>query len=429
MRWSSHAALDEDLLRAFEQVASAIERDLEGNDPHLVLAHAIPGLEDQLAEAVAARYPRAVVAGCSAGGIIAGHRELEGRAGLGLTAAHLPFTRLTVQAFGPELSSQLEARHLRAALASTDTADRGASDAEPQPSERAADPSPALIVALLDPKAGDPASILKELDAAFPSTVVIGGLASGEVRGPCLLVDGKVSGAGGLLIALYGGLTARAVVAQGCKPIGLPMLVTRVEGQLIYELGGERPLEVMRRLHGALDARDRALFQRSLFLGVEMRDQVEYRHGDFLIRNVLGVEPKSGALAVGAVVEQWKAVQFHLRDKDASAEDLRKLLEQAEHEVERPPTAALLFSCLGRGEGLYGEPSHDIRMIRSFFGDIPVGGFFCNGEVGPVSGKTYLHGYTSAIALISPLDEPNPATRQPGPPTTKTDEGRPGTEE
>jgi small ligand-binding sensory domain FIST len=179
------------------------------------------------------------------------------------------------------------------------------------------------------------------------------------------------------------------------------MLVTQVEGQLVHALGQRKPMEVMQELHAGLDPSDRALFERAVFLGVEMRDQVEYGPGDFLIRNVLGIEPRSGALAVDARLDPWKAVQFHLRDAAASREDLRACLDRAGADG-FAPTAALLFSCLGRGEGLYGEPSHDTRAVRERFGDIPVGGFFCNGEIGRVGDRTYLHGYTSTLVLLEP---------------------------
>ncbi|MEO1231623.1 MAG: FIST C-terminal domain-containing protein [Myxococcota bacterium] len=191
-------------------------------------------------------------------------------------------------------------------------------------------------------------------------------------------------------------------MAQGCRPIGEPMLLTQVRNNLALELGQKAPLEVMRELHARLDERDQALFHHSLFLGIEMRDQLEYAGGDFLIRNVLGIEPKSGGLVVGARLEPWKAVQFHLRDGEASAADLAARLDRAKEAISAPPAAALLFSCLGRGEGLYGIPHHDTRLIRARFDGVPVGGFFCNGEIGPVGGDTFLHGYTSAIALISP---------------------------
>lgn len=383
MRWTSQAVLDDEPASAVGALAEQVKDALEGQEPDLVFAFAGPSLDDELAARLDGAFPLAVVVGAAAAGVIGGHRELEGRSALSLTAARLPATRVHVQAFGLELGRELEARHLHASLAPDGT-------------------PPALVVALLDPRFGDPSQLLESLDQAFPDAVIVGGMASGPANRPALLVDGRASGAGGVLVALQGGLQVEPVVAQGCKPIGEPMLVTRVDRHLIQELGQSRPVEVMRALHQSLGDSDRALFERALFLGVEMRDQLEYQQGDFLIRNVLGIEPRSGSLAVAAAIDQWKAVQFHLRDADTSAEDLRRRLNEATTVARSSPEVALLFSCVGRGEGLYGEASHDTRVIREVFKDIPVGGFFANGEIGPVAGKTHLHGYTSAIALVGP---------------------------
>ena len=128
-------------------------------------------------------------------------------------------------------------------------------------------------------------------------------------------------------------------------------------------------------------------------------DRSEYRQGDFLVRNVLGVDVDAGALGVAAVVEEQAVVQFHVRDARTSAEDLDALLGRAEAS---PPAGALLFSCLGRGEGLYGTPDHDTAAFARHVGPVPMGGFFCNGEIGPVQGKTFLHGYTSCFGLFRP---------------------------
>lgn len=380
MRWAAHCHLDDDLEVASQVCAQAVRSEL-GAEPDLVLAFVSPTIDDTVAHTLVTAFPKAVVVGCAAGGVVGGNRELEGRPAVSLTAAHLPGTHIEVQAFGAELGAKLEPRHLRAALA-----------------PKCVDP--ALVLTLLDPRAGAPTGLLGALDEAFPNAVVVGGLASGPTTRPALLVDGRASSAGGIMVALQGGgLEARAVVAQGCRPIGEPMLLTRVEGQLVHEMGQRRPIDVMRDLHARLSADDQALFQSALFLGIEMRDQLEYAQGDFLVRNVLGIEPKSGALAVGAELEPWKAVQFHLRDAATSAEDLSLQLTAA-HADMPVPEVALLFSCMGRGEGLYGVPSHDTRLIRETFENLPVGGFFGNGEIGPVAGQTHLHGHTSAIALL-----------------------------
>ena len=382
MRWSAHAMLGEDMTANINSAADSLRGELDGLEPHLVLAFASPALDDDCALKLSQTFPSAVIVGAAASGVIGGHQELEHRSALSLIGAHLPHTKIYVQPFGLELSEQLDVPHLKASL-NPDGED------------------PELIISLLDPRGGLHTELLKRLDDAFPNTTVIGGLASGPINRPALLIDGRASSAGGVLIALKGGLKVEPVVSQGCRPIGQPMLVTQVEGHMIHQLGQNRPIDVMRSLHQSLPPRDQTLFQRALFLGIEMKDQLEYHQGDFLIRNILGVEAKTGGLAVGVEIEQWKAVQFHLRDAEASTNELNRLLARARQHLSQPPQIALMFSCVGRGEGLYGSPSHDTRTIREYFNDVPVGGFFCNGEVGPVGGRTYLHGYTSAMALIS----------------------------
>jgi small ligand-binding sensory domain FIST len=179
------------------------------------------------------------------------------------------------------------------------------------------------------------------------------------------------------------------------------MFVTRCDRNIIWQLDGMAPLEVLQRLHARLDERDKDLFRHSLFLGIAMSEnREEYRAGDFLIRNLAGVDSSSGALAIGALLEENCIVQFHLRDAETSGEEVETLLHRHRAESAAKPSGALLFSCLGRGQFLYGHPDHDTNVFRREIGEVPLGGFFCNGEIGPVQGTTFLHGYTSAFGLF-----------------------------
>jgi small ligand-binding sensory domain FIST len=203
-------------------------------------------------------------------------------------------------------------------------------------------------------------------------------------------------------VALSGNVEVDAVIAQGCRPIGKPMLVARCRGGLLQELDRGPPLRVLQELYRALEGRDRELMQHSLFLGLDMRDaRVEFDPSELLVRNLVGADEKTGALAVGAELRQMQVVQFVLRDAQAAEEDLRRQLER--HRRAAPgarPAGALLFSCVGRGAGLFGRPDHDTGLFEEALGPAPLGGFFCNGEIGPVGGSTFLHGYTSAFALF-----------------------------
>ena len=218
-----------------------------------------------------------------------------------------------------------------------------------------------------------------------------------------LYVGSDVHREGVVGVALSGAIEVDTVVAQGCRPVGAPMFVTRARENLLYEIDGRSALQVLQELYRSLSPEDQNLARGSLFLGIEMKEaQAEYQQGDFLIRNLLGSEEESGALVVGALLQEPMVVQFHLRDSRTSADDLNLRLQR--HVAHAPTGAegAILFSCLGRGAGLYGEPNHDSDRLREHLGAVPIAGFFCNGEIGPVQGKTFLHGYTSAFALFRP---------------------------
>jgi small ligand-binding sensory domain FIST len=308
--------------------------------------------------------------GCSAGGVIGGGHEVEEAPGFSLTAAVLPDVTLTP---------------LRAMTADP-------------PKLRGETPQ---LVLLADPFTFDAEAFVHALDASHPGGTIVGGLASGARRpGENALYLGDDAYRDGLVgVELSGNVAVDTIVAQGCRPIGEPMFVTRSERNVIYELDGRPAVLALQLVLDGLPKEDRALVKHSLFIGVVMdKHRQEYRQGDFLIRNVLGVEPKQAALVVGAHVQENHVIQFHLRDAQTSAEDLIHLL--ARHREQ--PAGSLLFSCLGRGQNLYGRPDHDTDVFRAALGDVPLGGFFCNGEIGPVQGRTYLHGYTSAFGLFRP---------------------------
>lgn len=259
--------------------------------------------------------------------------------------------------------------------------------------------------------------LLQGLDFAYPGSVKVGGLASGGAMGnqTGLFCNYQLYQEGTVGVALSGDIHLETIVAQGCRPIGQPYRVTKGERNVLLELAEQEgdsslnacdgkvgaPLEVLQKLLEKLNEADRQLAQHSLFVGVardEFKQHLE--SGDFLIRHLLGVDPRVGAIAIGDRVRPGQRIQFHLRDAQTSAEDLEILLQK--HQKASPGTqevGALMFSCLGRGEGLYGQPNFDSRMLHRYVGNIPIGGFFCSGEIGPVGGSTFLHGYTSVFGI------------------------------
>ena len=374
MRWSSAASTVARLEAAVDEAAAAVRAGLEGTPPDLVLAFVSPHHEsryERLPALVRGALGDGTLVGCSAGGVIGGGHELEDQPGLALSAAVLPDVRCT--------SFHLD---------------------EPALPPLAVAETPSFLL-LPDPFTFDVDDLLHRLDTAHPGATVVGGLASGG-RAPganVLYLDDAVHRRGLVGVAVSGNVAVDTIVAQGCRPIGDPMFVTRSERNVIHELDGQRAGAVLQELYARTSAEDQQLFRHSLHIGIVMReDRQEYGHGDFLIRNVMGIDGKSGALVVGALVRDGMVVQFHLRDARTSAADLEELLGR----YRGHPYGSLLFSCLGRGRHLYGETDHDTNDFRRHLGEVPLGGFFCNGEIGPVHGTTFLHGYTSAFGLFRP---------------------------
>jgi small ligand-binding sensory domain FIST len=250
---------------------------------------------------------------------------------------------------------------------------------------------------------GDPFSfptdlLLRHLNERVPGTVVMGGMASGgmgsgETR---LFIDDRVveTGAVGARVS---GIRIRALVSQGCRPIGNAYTVTRAEGNVVHELGGRPPLERLQELFATLTPQDRELVSQGLHVGRVIDEyKAEPGRGDFLIRGVRGVDPETGALVVGDAIEVGETIQFHVRDGATADEDLRSLLERDAE----PAAGALLFTCNGRGSSLFSVPDHDASLVSKMLGGLPLAGFNCAGEIGPVGGKNFLHGFTASIALL-----------------------------
>lgn len=381
MRWASAIATDDSFLKAIASAAREIRDQLESDDPDLVFAFVSPhhrAVWDALPRLLAQEFPTATRLGASGGGIIGSGHEFEGRAAVSLTAARMP--RITILPFVLEHEMTFDSCDL-------------------------ADADPVALVVLGEPSYGNIEDLLAEIDRRFPATTIVGGMASGarHVGENLLLLDDQLITEGVVGVALSGDLAVDSIVAQGCRPVGNPMFVTRCDEGMLLEIDGRRPIEVLHELFDSLSPRDQELLRYSLFLGLVMQgEQSTYRQGDFLVRNIVGVDPESGVLAVSAPLTPHQVIQFHLRDARTSADDLRSHLAFYRSRALPPPRGALLFSCLGRGKGLYQVPDHDSRELATALGPIPIGGFFCNGEIGQVQGRTYLHGYTSSIALFRP---------------------------
>ena len=206
-------------------------------------------------------------------------------------------------------------------------------------------------------------------------------------------------------------------MAQGCRPIGPVLEVEQAQRNVVLEVseGSKRrsPVAALQSILTSLSPDERELAKNSLFLGVgrssfNLAASQTGNSSAFLVRNLIGIDPRNGAVAVAERMRAGQQVQFQLRDGTTSRQELRQLLER--QRLQQPaPLAALVFACLGRGQGLYGERDGDVSTCRQAFADVPIAGAFCNGEIGPVAGSTHLHGYTASWAFLVPHGSDHPA--------------------
>jgi len=379
--------------RLLGECAEQIAFQLSNEKPDLVIVFVSVDFSreyDQIPALCKNLFGTANIIGCCAGGLIGAGIEVEKDQAIAVTAATLPGVQLELNHFEdaslPDLDSPPCAWEK---LVKVENAD------EP------------TFILLPDPFSFKIDALVQGLDYAFPKSVKLGGLASGASRpGMNALFCGEQLHRSGVVVAsIAGNITVDSVVAQGCRPIGHPMTVTKCHNNFLIELDNEPAVNVLKNTLTRLSSDDQALAYNSLFLGVVMDEfKDDFKAGDFLIRNILGIEPRTGALMVGEVLRNERTVQFHLRDAATSADDLRLMLKRytQEHGAadKNNVAGALLFSCLGRGKYLYGQSNHDSDCFREILGEVPLGGFFCNGEIGPVGGTTFLHGYTSSFGLF-----------------------------
>jgi small ligand-binding sensory domain FIST len=322
--------------------------------------------------------------GCNASGAIAGRREVEMKPGVAVLAMRLPGVKLHSFSLAPSELKRLEDGKSLVALLDLYPTD--------QPK----------FLAFGDPMSCDVDHLTTLFNEGYPGAPLVGGMSSGpQLKRPSwMLLNGEVIENGVAGMALTGDVTFDIVVAQGCRPIGEPLIVTKAEGNVLQELGGRPPLEVLRETLARCTADDQRLARHSLFAGLVMKEgHSGYKRGDFVIRNLMGFDQDTGALVLGANLRRGQTLQFQLRDAQTSDTDFQHLLGVMP-EGGAAPRGALLVSCCGRGQGLYGEPDHDASLVQSMRGPLPLAGFFANGEFGPVGGRNYIHGYTSSLVVI-----------------------------
>jgi small ligand-binding sensory domain FIST len=323
-----------------------------------------------------ARAP--IVAGCSASGLIGTGLEHEKARGFSILLLHLPETQIAQVALP----------------ASADAA----AEALPPEAMREAD---AWIV-LGNPLAEGIEPWIEAWNRTLPGVACIGGLASsGAGESDLFAWSDRTEVEGGVALGFKGGVRVDALVSQGCRPIGEPWSITGAERNYIITLGSRPAFEVLQETFQSLPDSEKDQAQGNIFVGLATSEYVdEFKTGDFLIRNLLGGDPKHGVIAVGALPRVGQTLQFQLRDANSADAELRHLTQQR-RKSGRAPFASLLFACNGRGRHLFGVPNHDAAVLVEMLGQHPSAGFFCNGEIGPVGSRNFIHGYTASAALFS----------------------------
>jgi small ligand-binding sensory domain FIST len=333
---------------------------------------------------VHARIP--LLAGCSSQGLIVEEHELEKNAGLTLGLYTLP-------------GAELKAFHF------TQTEVEEANGPGYWHMETGVEPAETNgWLTFVDPFHLDTETWLRTWNEAYAPLPVLGGLASGDANDQRTQVylNGDVFEEGGVAISVGGDVRLAGVISQGCTPIGETWTLTKVEQYVIHEIGNRPAYEVLAETVGALTPEEQRKARGNLFIGLVVNEYLDdFHRGDFLIRNLIGADPRTGSIAVSALPRTGQTVQFQRRDADAANEDMNELLGRAKRQLAHTTVyGGCLCSCNGRGRGLFGEPDHDARMVQQRLGPLGLAGFFCNGEIGPIGEKNFLHGFTASLALF-----------------------------
>jgi small ligand-binding sensory domain FIST len=328
--------------------------------------------------------PRALI-GCGAGGTVAGGNELEETPGVVVWAASMP-------------GAELETMHVTAERDADGFRLLGLPESLAAESEVAADES---VIALCDPFSFPAEELLAALERARPRMPILGGLASASFAGGAVLLrDGNVHTGGAVAIRLRG-VQVLPCVSQGAGPVGPEMTVTRAEANVIAELAGKPAMERLGEVIASLPERERELASSGVLIGLVIdENRPEYERGDFLVRPIIGADRESGAIAIGERVRVGQTVRLQVRDAASADEDLREALRaQAQALGSEGAAGALLFTCNGRGSHMFDLPDHDASALEDSLG-APTAGFFCAGEIGPVGGRNFLHGFTATMAVF-----------------------------
>jgi len=396
LRFASALSRATDPAEIANEVSLRLQQGLGGVQPDLALAF-ISGHLNQapaVADALCASLNARICVGCTAESVIGRNEEIEHEDAVSVVAASLPGAEMVGFSVAaddwPEVLS--DPALLRTRLG--------------------ADFEPKLFILFADPFTSPMDDVLELFNAAYPGVPIVGGMASaanavnaqdGEsgFTDVLFLNQGNfVRAHGGAVgVALAGEIDIDVVVSQGCRPIGRPLVVTQAEKNILMSLENQMPITQLQELFDELSEEDRDLLRHGVYLGRAINSgQEELGRGDFLIRGLMGADPEHGYLAVGDFIQPGERVQFHLHDAQTATEDLEMLL--LPQTLQDAPAGAFVFSCNGRGTRLYDHPNGDVETIQQFLNDVPIAGFFCAGELGPVGGRNFLHSQTASMVIF-----------------------------
>lgn len=388
MKFASAVSTNTNAASAAAEASDLIKTGLGDKPADLVLVFASPHFipeADAIRNTIQEALCPGILAGCHGESVIGGDEEIEQKPAVTIVAARLPNVELS--------QTVLRAADLHKMLGG------GAS----LPTEVTLPKNASLYVMIADPFSTAMDELLGAFNTSYPGTPLIGGMASASRHpgGNALFTNEGVQEDGAVVVGFTGGVDIDIIVSQGCRPMGPVLEIDDSQDNVILKLGGKPPLHQLEAIVGELSEEERELLKNGLFIGraVDPKKEILGR-GDFLVRGVMGVDPKHGSITIGDFVNNGDVVQFHLRDAATAKEDLEMMLTP--YGLFEAPGGALLFSCNGRGTRLYDHPNGDVSIIQRFFPGLSLAGFFCAGEIGPIGGKNFLHGHTASLVLFRP---------------------------
>ncbi|MCH2206602.1 MAG: FIST C-terminal domain-containing protein [Lentisphaerales bacterium] len=388
MKWASAFSDTDDYEESISNCIVQIER--QGcSEPQIMFVYFRPsffGVSLQIANIVERAFPSAHVVCCGSAAMMSGLEELSEGSCITLMAGELP-------------NVEVDVAHI-------DPAKEPGADASPNrwydftqiPKKYNQN-----FIVLADPYSLHLENVLKGMDYAYEATLV-GGFASGmQFKGETvLIVNGVVYNYGAILVSLSGAIDLVPLVAQGCRGIGEDLEVTECNEVVLEKVNGRSPMLCLKEVAEGLTESDKTLLHQSLFIGVEMDSlSMETKNSEYLIRNIRGINPESGALVVGDHIQEGQTVRFHIRDPQSSQGELMSMVDQYKIKMStRECRGMMVFSCLGRLADFYGEESVDASIASTVNEEAPLSGLFCSGEIGPIYGSSYIHGYTAVVAFF-----------------------------